>query len=67
MIVSAPTARDGQELNQDHHKSKSSKIPKKPKAINREATLEAIAEKWASQGLYASPSRALIALLEGIA
>ena len=65
MILSAPAAQGGQELNQDRRTSKFSKIPKKPKAINREATLEAIAIKWSAMGLYQSPTRAMIALLGG--
>ncbi len=66
MIVSAPTAQGGQELNQDRRISKfSNKSPKAPIGVNREKVLEEIAIKWSAMGLYQSPTRAMIALLGG--
>ena len=33
---------------------------------NRLLILEQIADRWAAQGLYQSPSKAMLALLEGV-
>ena len=66
MIVSAPAAEGGQELNNDLRTSKFSKKPQKPEGINRLQVLNEIANKWASMGIYPSTNSALIALLEGL-
>jgi len=42
------------------------KHPRLPVGKNRELILDQIATRWASRGLYASPSRAMFALLEGV-
>ena len=64
MNASAPAAPGGRELNQDRQKSKfSKKSTKAPTGKNRLIILEQIAERWASKGLYKSPSRAMAALL----
>jgi len=42
------------------------KHPRLPIGKNRELILDQIATKWALRGLYTSPSRAMIALLEGV-
>ena len=57
--------RQGLLSNSLGSKQDNSKIPDKPKPINREKTLEAIAIKWSAMGLYQSPARAMIALLKG--
>jgi len=42
----------------------------KPKRLpigkNRQMVLEDIANKWAGRGYYSTPSRAMLALLEGV-
>jgi hypothetical protein len=66
MKYSAPAAQGGQEPNLDRQKSQFSKHPSKHTPRNRQQVLEDIATKWASRGLYKSPARAMIALLEGV-
>ncbi len=65
MIVSAPVAQGGQELNQDRRKSKFSKIPKKTKGINHLQVLNEIAIKWVDKGYYVDSGKALQALIGG--
>ena len=60
----APTRE--QRLNLNLGRTDDSKKPHKPKGFNREKILEEIALKWYSTGLYVSPSRAMIALLEEV-
>ena len=66
----ASATQGGKRPNQYHRGSdftrkQSTKHPKLPIGKNRKLVLEDIAEKWASMGLYKTPSRAMIALLEG--
>ena len=69
MTRSAPAAQSGQRQNQDLHKSDFTppQTNIKPKqwrnGKNRLLILEQIAKRWASKGLYQSPSRAMAALL----
>jgi len=69
----APTR--GQRLNLNLGGTDNSTAPKKLKGINslkrpfgrnRLIVLEQIADRWAARGLYQSPSRAMLALLEGV-
>jgi hypothetical protein len=56
----------GRELDNDFGESQFIKHPTKHTPRNRQQVLEEIAQKWASCGLYKSPARAMIALLEGV-
>jgi len=61
----APAARGGQELNLDHHKSKFTKIPKKPIGLNHQKDLNELARKWVRYGCAETPNEAIKMLLEG--
>jgi hypothetical protein len=61
----------GQKPNQDTRKSKFSTTTKNnhsrlPLGKNLVMILEQIADKWARQGLYSTPSRAMYVLLGGV-
>ena len=65
----SPAPGMGQELLSNRRGSDHSKNPKninylkRPRGKNRLIVLEQIADRWAAQGLYQSPSRAMAALL----
>lgn len=67
----SPAPGKGQGLDNDLRTSDSSKKaidyhPRLPLGKNRVMILEQIADKWARQGLYSTPSRAMYALLGGV-
>jgi hypothetical protein len=50
----------------DSKKQPSNKHPSRMPTKYREVILVQMAEKWTDMGLYQSPARAMIALLEGV-
>ena len=56
----------GREFDNDFGESYFIKHLTKHTPRNRQQVLEEIALKWASRGLYATPTGAMIALLEGV-
>ncbi len=66
MKYSAPAAQGGQELNLDHHKSKFTKIPKKPIGLNHQKVLYELARKWVRYGYAETPNGAIKILLGGV-
>ena len=66
---SSPAPVKGQEqlsnLGGKDNSNSQKNIKQVPIGKNRLLVLESIAVKWANRGLYRSPSRAMIALLDG--
>ena len=63
---SPASANRGREFDNGFGELNFIKHPTKYTPRNRQQVLEEIATKWTSRGLYKSPARAMIALLEGV-